>query len=257
MLKDYELLTYNFPREITIIPLSDLHIGASNCNLNEIKKVVNQIKEKDDCYTILCGDIIDNAVLVGKNLGMFDAMSPMKSIQQAIEILEPIKDKILCVLSGNHEARSEKVADVNPLLLICSELGIKDLYRSSLGIVKIQLGNRESSGKDKRQTYTFLIHHGKGTSETAIKKDLEFINQWEGCDCIITGHTHAGRVAKKNKKVINPHNNNVIDKQIVVVVCNSFLNDADYALKNMMVGTSNDIITIKLKLGHKKILTEY
>lgn len=66
------------------------------------------IQETPNVYCTLGGDIIDNAVISGKNLGIFDGCSPMEAISQAVEILRPIKDKILGVVSGNHEDRSEK-----------------------------------------------------------------------------------------------------------------------------------------------------
>lgn len=34
-------ICHKFDNEIRIVPLSDTHIGASNCNLKEIKKQLN------------------------------------------------------------------------------------------------------------------------------------------------------------------------------------------------------------------------
>lgn len=179
--------------------------------------------------------------------------SPLKQIEKAVELLKPIKDKILAVVSGNHEARSEKAVNMNPLYLICSELGIQDKYRNNLAIAKIQVGSKcNNEGISKRQTYTLLIHHGKGSSETAIKKDHDFINSFEGADCIITGHTHQQRAAKFKKKIINKQSNIVSDKEITTIVCNSFLDDSDYALKNMLTGSACSIMCLDLIAGKKK-----
>lgn len=254
MYTDFEIIQKSFKNEITIVPLSDLHLGAKNCMLKEIKETIKMIQETPNCYTVLVGDIIDNGVITGKGLGVYDNnLSPMQQIEQAIEILRPIKDKILACISGNHEDRSEKAVNINPMYLVCAELGILESYRNNLAILKVNLGVRKNNdGKGRRQSYTLLIHHGKGTSESAVKKDLEFIGKFEGVDGIITGHTHNPRNAKFEKIVIDNHNNAVIKREISIIVCNSFLREADYALKSMLVGASNSISKVKLLKGLKK-----
>lgn len=261
MLNDYILIPYEFKtKNITIVPLADLHIGAKSCRMNDIKKILKEIETSKNTYCVLAGDVIDNGIIAGKGLGVYDnKCSPMEQIKNCVELLRPLakKGKILAVVSGNHEDRTTKFVDVNPLYLICSELGIQDVYRDSLAIVKIQLGSvGNNEGVCKRQTYTIMVHHGKGSSETAIKKDHDFINSFEGADVIITGHTHNGRIAKFNKKFINKQNNIVTDREITCIVCNSFLDDASYALKSMLVGTSNSIISFDIYSGKsKKIIT--
>lgn len=251
MHSDFEMIVKKFKNEINIIPLSDLHLGASSCMLKEIKETIKIIEQTPNCYTVLVGDIIDNGVITGKGLGVYDnVLSPMKQIEQAVELLRPIKDKILACVSGNHEERSEKASNINPMYLICCELGILDVYRSNLAILKIQLGERSNS--HHRKTYTLLLHHGKGTSESAIKKDWDFIGKFENCDCIITGHTHSPRNAKFEKIVIDNHNNTISKREISIIVCNSFLKEADYALKSMLVGASNSISKVRLCKGKNK-----
>lgn len=256
IIKDnFELITHSFDNEITIIPISDVHLGASNCMLKEFKDVVKYIAETPNVYCTLGGDILDNAVIVGKSLGVFDSnMTPMKSIEYAVDILKPIKHKILGVVGGNHEDRSAKVTDINPLYMICCELGIQDLYRPSMAVIKVTIGDRNK----KDQCYTILLHHGKGTSESAIKKDHDFMLNFNGVDICITGHTHNGRVAKFNSYYINKYINRVVPKQITIIVTNSFLKDAEYGIKSMLVGASNEIISFDLKLNkEKKVIVHY
>lgn len=246
---NFDLIVHNFEKEITVVPISDCHIGHKDCMINELKKVIKYIEENDNVYCTLGGDIIDNAVLTGKNLGIYDAdMTPMKSIEYAVELFRPIKDKILGVVSGNHEYRSEKVTDTNPLYLLCCELQIQEVYRDAVAIIKVNVGKRNSTN----QCYTILLHHGKGTSKSSIDKDREFMLNFSGVDICVTGHTHQGRVAKFGTYEVNKSCNRVSYRKISVVVTNSFLKDADYALRGMMVGCVNDIITFDLKLQKTK-----
>lgn len=252
MENDFKVIQKLFKDEICVIPLSDLHLGAKSCMLKEIKETIKHIAETPNCYTVLVGDIIDNGVITGKALGVYDnVLSPMQQITQAVELLKPIKNKILACVSGNHEDRTEKSTNINPMYLICAELGITDIYRNNLAIMKVQIGERKETSHI-RKSYTILIHHGKGTSETAIKKDLEFLGKFEGVDGIITGHTHNPRNAKFEKIVVDNHNNSVSKREIAIIVCNSFLKDADYALKTMLVGANNSISKIFFRKGKNK-----
>lgn len=251
IIKDnFELIVHSFDDSITVVPLSDLHLGASNCMINEIKKIVKMICDNPNMYCTLGGDILDNGVLVGKNLGVFDGISPMKAINMAVEILRPLAEnnKILGVISGNHESRSEKVTDMNPLYMVCCELGIQDLYRSSLAIIMVNLGSRKSTN----QCYTILLHHGKGTAESALKKDKEFLGYFSGIDIEITGHTHQGRVTRDYTYDVNKFAKKVTKRKRTYIVTNSFLEDAEYGLKNMLIGADNSIISFELKCKREK-----
>lgn len=251
MLKDFEILEYSFDDTISIIGLADLHIGASSCMYKEIKETIDMIKQTPNMYVILNGDILDNGILVGKNLGVMDnTMQPMEQIKTAIELLQPIKDRILLCNNGNHEARLSKISgDFSPLMLVCSELGISDKYRNNMGILKIKIGQRNEK---HRATYIVMAHHGKTSAENATKKGHDFANEFEGCDLLLLSHTHAPRIAKYNKKVIDGHNNKVINKELTIAVTNSFLDDCDYSLKGMYAGTSKALVTFDLLKRHNK-----
>lgn len=253
------ILEYNFKvPKIRIVPLADLHIGASGCDIKAIKQTIEFIKMNDNTYTVLVGDIIDNAVLTGKNLGIYDNYkTPIEQVKEAVELLKPIENKILGAVSGNHEARSERISDINPMYLICAELGILDKYKKTIEVIKIGLGARDNNAKlGRRQTYTILLHHGIGTAENIVKKGNSFINTFEGVDAIVLGHTHNVRTAKFNKKVVDSKNNLILDKETTVIVCNSYLKDSDYALKSMLQSTSISQVSFTLQTGIKKILVE-
>lgn len=251
MIKDFDVIEYNFKKDITIVPISDVHIGHKSFMEKEFKEVIAQIKNNPNIYTVIVGDVIDNGIAHGKvaNAVYDNNMTPLQQIEKAVELLSPIKDKILGVVSGNHCARTEKLTTLNPLQCVCYELGIDKVYRNNLCIIKIKLGERNES---TRQTYTMLIHHGVGNENSSLKKDKDFINSFEGADIICTGHTHQGKCSQHIKKVIDNHNSKVYDKVISVIVCNSFLGEADYALKSMMVGSPHSTISFDLTKGNKK-----
>lgn len=176
-------------------------------------------------------------------------MSPMEAVNYAVELFRPIKDKILAVVSGNHEARSEKVTGLNPMYLICSELGIQDRYRNAEAILAINLGKRHTTNA---QCYFIQLHHGTGTSKNALTKDEIYSLYTQGVDCIITGHTHKSMHTRYRVNDINKYTKEIIPKKVDIVVTNSFLDDADYAKRSMLTGTVTDLIYIDLKMERDK-----
>lgn len=258
MKDNFELIKHKFDDSIKIIPLADLHLGATTCMLNEIKKTIKYIAETPNVYCTLGGDIIDNGVITGKVASaVYDnVISPLKQVEMATELLRPLaaNGKILAVINGNHEERTEKVANISPLYLMCCELGIQDLYRPSMAIIKINLGDRGSTN----QCYTLLLHHGKGTNDSALKKDREFVNYFSGVDCIITGHTHNSKVARHKTYEINKFSDTVTERLVTTIITNSFLKEAEYGIKSMLVGADNTVISFDLlKARDKKILVHY
>ena len=63
MHSDFELIQKHFANRdnITIIPISDVHLGASEHMQTEWINFINQVKSVPNCYVILGGDLVNNA----------------------------------------------------------------------------------------------------------------------------------------------------------------------------------------------------
>lgn len=93
-------------------PHGDHQIGSKLVDYNKIEERVNALKNEKNRYTIIMGDIIDNinayaggtidrrwSVDVVDN----DLDTVEKQSDKFSELYSPVKDKILGILSGNHE----------------------------------------------------------------------------------------------------------------------------------------------------------
>ena len=89
-------------KEIKVLPISDMHIGDGNCNIEAIKKVIEEIKDSSNTFTILNGDLINNGVKNSVSNVYDEKLTPMEQIVKLCDLLEPIKDKILVIHPGNH-----------------------------------------------------------------------------------------------------------------------------------------------------------
>lgn len=253
-----KLIVHDFPNGIKIIPIGDVHFGASACQLDLFKSVLKQIKEEPNTYCVLVGDLYDNAIIAGKNLGIFDAtMTPTECRDKMVALLEPIKDKILGAVPGNHENRSEGICDGNLMYDTMCILGLDHLYRPEYAVLKIRCGSVKNKQKNRRFTFTIILHHGTGTSTSAFKKDYDYLVGFEGADAIITGHTHWQQVGNPARYSINHKANEVVIRSLSVIIINSFVSTASYAAKKMLPpsGTTTTYCILDNSKHDKSIIT--
>ena len=237
MLNDFEMILHKFNNSITVFPISDVHYGALEHCAEEWKAFCKMIEESPNNYVILGGDLVNNSVRTSVANPFDETVRPREQKKHMVEFLKPIADKILCAVSGNHEARSLKDSDVDLTYDILAKLNVEDLYRPNIAFMKISLGNRKRDGCPI-SSYTFAVTHGAGGgiyTGANVNRNERFGNVIDGCDCLIVGHTHKGTISKPSKIVIDAKNNTVSVKSYTVVSCVSWMNYGGYALRKMLI----------------------
>ena len=255
MLSDFEIITHHFPenRDILLFPISDVHLGASEHMEKEWADFCRQIEETPNAYIVLGGDLINNATRNSVSNVFEETMRPREQKKVIAEMLTPIRDRILCAVSGNHERRSGKDADDDPTYDIMCKLDIEHLYRENMAFVKIQIGSKEGNG-EKNPTYVLTVTHGAGggiLTGGAVNRNERFGYVVDGMDCLIVGHTHKPFVTQPSKVKIDPFNNKVSIKPFKVVSSSSWLNYGGYAAQKMLLPSSHAPQTITL-CGNRK-----
>lgn len=156
-----------------------------------------------------------------------EVMPPHAQVDKCVELLEPVKERILGCVGGNHELRSVKAVDLDPCYQILTLLRKPELYRQNMAFVRVNL--QRGNTKDH---YALLLVHGK----TANKR-RQFAYAVEGVDAIISGHTHDGEIQKPARLVFTK-SNRVVVKPLVNVCATSWLNPGGYSLAGMMMPKS-------------------
>ena len=236
MENDFKLIVHSFSRSITIYTLCDVHLGSLEHNSEEWEKFVNKIRSEANSYIILAGDLINNATRSSVSNVFDEVLRPNEQKMKMVEYLEPLKDRILCGVPGNHEKRSGKDADNDPMYDIMCKLGIEDLYRKNMAFMKIQIG------KDGKSTYTFVITHGAGggvNTGGSVNRNERFASVIDNLDCLVTAHTHKGVVTKPAKIVIDTRTNTVSVKPYTVITGQSWLSYGGYAMQKMLLPAAN------------------
>lgn len=238
MLNEFDLITHRFDKSITIIPISDVHLGAIEHAKKEWLAFCKMIEETPNVYITLGGDLINNSIRTSVANPFDETMRPREQKKLMVEHLKPIKDKILCAVSGNHERRSIKDSDIDLTYDIMSKLDLEDIYRENIAFMKVGVGKLRSRKNCPECAYTFAITHGTGGgiyTGATVNRNERFGNIIEGLDCLIVGHTHKGTVSKPSKIVIDSRNEKVLMKSYTVVSSISWLNYGGYAAQKMLL----------------------
>lgn len=205
-------------RTIRVWAVADVHIGAPECDLSSFKAFLRDVEKDPDSYVTLVGDVCNNGIAGSHSSVYEERLMPHEQIEKAVELLTPIRDRILGSVGGNHEARSRKAVDLDPMYTIMCMLGIQHLYRTNFAMMRIILANGNT--KDR---YALMLIHGKTEN-----KKRQFAYAVEGVDAIISGHTHNG-IVEKPARLVFTVKNNVVVKPLVSLTATSWLTYGGYA----------------------------
>jgi predicted phosphodiesterase len=177
---------------IYLIPLSDLHIGAS-FDENKFLGYRQWILDRPNAYCVINGDVVDMATRSSIG-GTFDTLRPKEQRKLAVKFLKPLADegKILAYIDGNHEARAAKDADEFTGEIICDMLGIPSVYDPDGIFLFLSVGHDRNKGAKSRITYTVFMLHGWTGSRTIGGKanNIKSLADSVIADIYISSHTH-------------------------------------------------------------------
>lgn len=257
MLPDFELIIHKFPREdITIIPIADVHLGARECMETEFRSFIGTVAEKPNVYVCLLGDLISNGLKNSVTNVYEEVYRPFEQKKMMAKILEPIQDRILFSIEGNHERRSSRDCDDSVNYDIMAKLDLEMYYRPNMAFVKLQFGDQKMDGL-RNPTYTICGSHGSGGGSLTgggINKTERFAAYIDNLDCFISGHTHRPAITQPGKIYIDTHNNQVKLKPFKVITATSWLNPGGYPFQKLLTPTSHALQTLTLRGDRKEMV---
>lgn len=207
----------DLPRELESVEIhtfADEHLGDENCDVKRLMQRIEYVKNTPNAYCILNGDILDNATKTSIGDTYTQEFNPMEQLGKAVELFEPIKDKILCITQGNHEQRTYRKEGINLSYLIATQLGLTDRYTSTSALLFIRMGEetrkKESngSGKYRQICYTAYVLHGSGGGRKEGAKAIRLADMASivDADIYIHAHTHLPMIMKQGYHRIDLRN---------------------------------------------------
>lgn len=204
---------------IEIHPMADLHIGDSMSDAKLITERLEHIKNTPNAYCILDGDLMDTAIAssIGDTYGA--NLQPMEQLKLCVKLFEPIKDKILAVLPGNHENRVYKSDGLDITELMCAQLGIPQKYSPTTALLFVRLGSEKHKNHGRPHLYTIYVTHGSGggRKEGGKVNRLADLASIVDSDIYIHAHTHLPLVFRESFYRVSGSNSTValVDKLFV------------------------------------------
>ena len=241
---------------ITIVPLGDVHYGSKEFNSVRWHNAIKRIQDDPKCFAVLVGDMIDNGVKSSVSNVYEQTVSPREQKAWLTDELKPIRDKILAAVGGNHERRSAKEVDDDPLYDVMVRLGLEDKYRSNIAFLSVAFvcktidNLRQKKTEPARVVYVFAITHGAGGGMYATSVGGRLTNfslSLSGVDCLIVGHTHKPITFPLSRLVYDKHAQTVTQEQFNVVVASSFLDFGGYPVQKLLTPAASVLTEIFIK----------
>lgn len=175
---------------VPLVIVADVHRGASSCDEDVWHRVLRKAKELK-APVVGLGDLFENATKRSIGKGVFEQeIGPRDQVKVLKNDLEPLRDQIVELLPGNHEYRSDKENDYDPLDGLCEGL---ELRRGKYTVRIMFRSMAGSKAAYKKTAYTFRGTHSKSSSKTTglaqntIERDWE---KWQNYDIIAKAHGH-------------------------------------------------------------------
>ena len=197
-------------KTLRLFPIGDVHMGAVACDLNDFRRLVKLVAEDNDARWLGMGDMGDLIMpsdprwsMDGhdwKRLGYTGRVPSTKNL--AVEHvkfikreLEPIADKCLGLLDGNHETAFEKHYFSSPMEEVADAFKVPHLGYTAL----VQLNIAQRRHPEYGWVSNIFAEHGAaggGTIGNATNSLQRRAAEWEA-DVYLKGHVHQFGVTSK------------------------------------------------------------
>lgn len=181
-------------RKIYVIPIGDVHVGEIGFNKRAQEKLtgyINWVKKTPNAFVFLMGDLLNTASRHSVSSPFQQNMSTNQQLDVIVKLLEPIKDRIIGAITGNHENRMIDDYGYDPTIAICDRLGIT--YFGYDAVVFFRM-NCHGPKKTPRGTLAGYFHHCTGGGATLGGK-LNRVDKLKDIVCnadfFVGGHSHA------------------------------------------------------------------
>lgn len=236
---------------------ADEHIGDANSDIDRITQRIEYVRTHDNAYCILNGDILDYASR--SSIGDIETreFNIMEQVGTAVELFEPIKDKIIAITTGNHENRAYKKEGIDLTKLIAMQMGLNDKYSPTSALVFVTFGQKKDDhGRaGAKRTYSIYMLHGSGggRKEGAKAIRLADMSSIVDADVYVHSHTHLPMIMKQGYYRIDRINRTTANVTKLFVNTASNLNYGGYGEAQEYKPNSTDTPVIYLTASIRKL----
>ena len=190
--KDYGIAT---GKPISFVPLSDVHVGHVDCDMQYFKDTVAWIKKKE-AVTVLMGDAID-AIGIRDRRFEVNSIDPFflphldnlfqKQVEVFCDLVVPIKNQIVGIMDGNHEGAIRKHNSYEATGAIAETLSVPVLTDPGYVVLRFNAYGTTCPLKMWLSHGCFLGGRYRGGKVNSLERISQY---FPGCDLYLAGHTH-------------------------------------------------------------------
>lgn len=213
---------------VELYVFSDMHVGDPRFDRRLFEQVRDWILQQPHRYCILNGDIM-NAALPDSPGGPYDdALNPEEQLEWCQREFAPLKERILLVTEGNHEARIRRRTSIHVLRRLAEHLGVAERYFPEGAFLKVTFGTMHNG---KRAAWLIYATHGASGAQLEGGKALAMARMAEVAfaDVYIQSHTHWRAAFKQAVWLPDPRNNCVRLVERLFVNSSTLLSWGGYA----------------------------
>jgi hypothetical protein len=217
------LLSYQFQPEgdyTELVEVGDLHAGSAHFDEKKALKHRSYILESPDRKVLHLGDGIENALRSSPGSSMFkQKMPPSEQRAWLREYYRPVRERVLGVVAGNHEDRSEREADISADELLVNFLDCPWIRWEA--VLSITVGDSR-----RGQNYTIYTRHAISNSSkphVVLGAMFNKAKTVQGCDVYTFAHNHMYLYESQLALIPDPRHNRVRKKMQHFVMGDSFI----------------------------------
>jgi len=223
--------------EVKLIPLGDIHLGAPTCEVDKFLGTVDYIKDSGS-LVVLMGDLMEAASKHSVGAGWAEqVVTPQRQLDFLAEVFEPIKDRILVLLEGNHEFRIWKQAGLMVAKILADKLGVP--YGGYSCFIKLKV---------RKQNYVIHAQHGSSNAwypHTKLTAAMRTATHTEAT-VFLYGHTHELLSLKVPKRYVDLRGRTVKNEKKYFVLTGSFLAyEGSYAQRKNLYPVQTGVAKLK------------
>lgn len=198
---------------IKLAPWYDVHHGHALHASTMFKRHVKWFMEEKYVVGWNGGDFFEN-VVEGSPGQWSQTEIPDQQFKHSVEILQPMRDKLLFAIPGNHEARTFRNAGFDIARELAERVGIE--YFPDYCFCTI---------KWKGMKFRLCAHHGTGAAASpggqrnAARKDMP----WVGADLYWTGHLHQPIADVVYRADYDQSTDRMVSRSSIVIISPSYL----------------------------------
>lgn len=203
-------------KSLELLHITDAQFGHVECQVDRIIEYRDWVLAKPNRFVFFGGDMIDAATIMSPGSPWENICGPQSQVYKFVELVAPMRHRILGYVGGNHERRGLKTfGDLG--ILIATLLRVP--YSGGRQLVDIYYGNW--------RPFTVDLWHGKGAAQTKGAKVMmlyKYMNEHPGSHLYLVGHLHDCFILPCVREVRLPHKNNVKIEKYYGGMSSSFLN---------------------------------